>query len=265
MNRSRIIRLIALVVLLALPAAFIALPDSASAKSQEDPRFGELKNVSDKFKFVRVRFGPWLPGMRLGDRGEVWSHDYPEAGLHFSKILTELSKLQVSFDEDEYIFSFEDPDLFKYPFAYLCEVSFMELSDEEIKGLREYLLRGGFILVDDFRSYDSRYTGVNPLQNLFNQIKRALPEYEPKPLTVEHPVFNCFFSIKSLDVRSPYGGVRPEFWGVEDKNGRLMMVINYNNDVSDYWQWSNDAFAPIEDTNTAYKFGVNYVFYALTH
>lgn len=265
MNRSRIIRLIALVGLLLLPAAFITLPDSASAKSQEDPRFGELKNVSDKFKFVRLRFGPWITGMRLGDRGELWSHDYPEAGLHFSKILTELSKLQVSFDEDEYIFGFEDPDLFKYPFAYLCEVGYMELSDEEIKGMREYLLRGGFILVDDFRFQDQYRTGIHPLQNLFSHIKRALPEYEPKQLTVDHPIFNCFFSIKSLDVRSPYDRQKPEFWGVEDKNGRLMMVINYNNDVSDYWQWSNDAFAPIEDTNTAYKFGVNYVFYALTH
>jgi hypothetical protein len=86
-----------------------------------------------------------------------------------------------------------------------------------------------------------------------------------KQLDISHPIFNCFFSIKSLDVRSPYGRLRPEFWGLEDKGGRLMAIINYNNDVSDYWQWSNDPFQPIDDTNTAYKFGVNYVFYALTH
>lgn len=259
MNRSRIITtVVALAALLALPATFLALPASTNEKNQEDPRFGELRDVSDKFKFARVRFGPVWPGMRIGDGGYPWSHDYPEAGLHFSKILTELSKLQVSYDEDEFIFSFTDPDLFKYPFVYLCEVGYMDLTDEEVKGLREYVLRGGFILVDDFR-------GRWELENLFENLKRALPEYQPKQLDVTHPIFNCFFSIKSLDVRSPYGRLRPEFWGVEDKDGRLMMVINFNNDVSDYWQWSNDPFTPIDDTNTAYKFGVNYVFYALTH
>jgi hypothetical protein len=123
--------------------------------------------------------------------------------------------------------------------------------------MREYLLRGGFLLIDDFR-------GSYALQNLSYYLKRALPEYEMKPLDLSHPIFNCFFSIKSLDVRN-YGRYRPEFLGMQDKHGRLMMVINYNYDVSDYWQWSNDPFQPIEHTNEAYKFGVNYVFYALTH
>ena len=105
------------------------------------------------------------------------------------------------------------------------------------------------------------------MQTFQYYLKRALPEaeFEMKPLDVSHAIFNCFFSIKSLDVRSPYGRLRPEFLGVSDKHGRLMMIVNYNNDVSDYWQWSNDPFQPIEDTNSAYKFGVNYVFYALTH
>jgi hypothetical protein len=225
----------------------------------EDERLGERRDVSDKFTFVRIRYGPPPhPGEYLGDEGPPWSHDYPEAGLHFTKILSELSKLQVNTDMNEYIFSFDDPNLFKYPFAYLCEVGYMYLSDEEIAGMREYLLRGGFLLVDDFRGY-------NQLQNFLYYVKRALPEYEVKELDITHPIFNCFFSIKSLDVRPPYGYGRPQFLGVEDKRGRLMMIINYNNDVSDYWQWSNDPFQPIEDTNEAYKFGVNYVFYALTH
>ncbi|MEW6213012.1 MAG: DUF4159 domain-containing protein [Acidobacteriota bacterium] len=246
---------IALLFAMLAGAGASALPQTAKV----DSRFGEGKDVSDKFKFVRIRHGPIWPGMPIGDRGLPWSHDYPEAGLHFSKILTELSKLQVNFEENEYIFGFDDPNLFKYPFAYLCEVGDMELSDEEIQGMREYLLRGGFVMVDDFR-------GRWEMENLLAHIKRALPEFEAKPLDVSHPIFNCFFSIKSLDVRPTYGRGRPvEFWGVEDKNGRLMMVINYNYDASDYWQWSNDPFNPIEETNTAYKFGVNYVFYALTH
>lgn len=253
----------ALILLSAVPAAssraYSAAPEPVSSGARyEDERLGERKDVSDKFKFARIRFGEMFPGAHIGDGGEPWSHDYPEAGEHFSKILTELSKLQVDLDSDEYIFSFDDPNLFKYPFAYLCEVGYMELSDEELRGMREYLLRGGFLLVDDFRR-------PFEMRNFTDQVKRALPEYSIKELDITHPIFNCFFSIKSLDVRAPYRGMKPEFFGLEDKNGRLMMVINYNNDVSDYWQWSNNAFQPIEDTNSAYKFGVNYVFYALTH
>jgi hypothetical protein len=256
------------IALIIVALAAVLVPGTLSAASAtsekafhyDDARLGEKKDESDKFKFARVKIAPMYPGAYLGDHGEPWSHDYPEAGLHFSKILSELSKLQVVLDEDEYIFSFDDPNLMKYPFAYMCEVGVMQLTDAEIQGMREYLLRGGFLLVDDFR-------GSNDMRNLEYHIKRAFPEpeYKIKPLDITHPIFNCFFTIKSLDVHAPYGRFRPEFLGVEDKHGRLMMIINYNNDVSDYWQWSNDPFAPIDDTNSAYKFGVNYVFYALTH
>ena len=255
----RIVFIITLIAL-TLPATLMAAGAADNSPRYEDGRLGETKDESDKFKFARVKTAPMYPGAFLGDHGEPWSHDYPEAGLHFSKILKELSKLDVILDEDEYIFSFDDPNLFKYPFAYMCEVGYMQLSDKEIAGMREYLLRGGFLLVDDFRGY-------RDMQNFQYYLKQALPEpeFQMKPLDISHPIFNCFFSIKSLDVRAPYGSIRPQFLGIEDKHGRLMMIINYNNDVSDYWQWSNDPFQPIEDTNSAYKFGVNYVFYALTH
>ncbi|HYP28855.1 MAG TPA: DUF4159 domain-containing protein [Blastocatellia bacterium] len=259
----RILVAIALISLMSVPASFSAAPEALAPRDPSDVKMGEVKDVSDKFTFVRVRFGPLYPGAHIGDGGEPWSHDYPEAGHHFSKILSEVSKIPINLDMDEYIFTFDDPNLFKYPFAYLCEVGYMQLSDEELKGMSEYLLRGGFLLVDDFRD-DSRRGGGREWGNFASQVKRAMPEHTIKPLDITHPIFNCFFSIKSLDVRGPYRGLKPEFLGMEDKNGRLMMVINYNNDVSDYWQWSNNPFNPIEDTNTAYKFGVNYVFYALT-
>ena len=261
MPRSAVtVLLLTVLVGLALPASSESPSSTSTANGtlyNNEPLYGEKKDVSDKFTFVRVMHGPVYPGSWLGDRGPRWSHDYPEAGQHFSKILSELSKVSINLDMAEYIFSFRDPNLFKYPFAYLCEVGDMDLSDDEIAGMKEYLLRGGFLLVDDFR-------GGWELQNLTSHFKRALPEFEVKPLDISHPIFNCFFSIKSLEVRS-YGRARPEFLGLEDKRGRLVAIINYNNDVSDYWQWSNDPFNPIEDTNTAYKFGVNYVFYALTH
>lgn len=228
-------------------------------------------DLSTRFIMARAKFdvshlsGYYRFGQWLGDGGYPWSHDYPGAGLHLMKILNELSKVNPVLDKYEPVFSFDDPEIFKYPFTYLCEVGFMNLSDKEIAGLREYCLRGGFVMVDDFR-------GPYEFENLRAHLKRVFPDLEPKKLDVSHPVFNCFFSIKALDVAPMYGGAYsgqrtgiPEFWGLEDKEGRLMMVIDYNYDVSDYWQWSDDPFAPIEVTNESYKFGVNYIMYALTH
>ena len=188
----------------------------------------------------------------------MWSHDYPDAGLHFAKIVSELSKLRVTLDSNEPIFRFDDPDIFKYPFMYLCEVGYMTLSDEEIAGMREYCLRGGFVLVDDFRN-------PRQMQNFMYYVKRAFPEFEMKELDITHPIFNCFYSIKTLNVKQPYDRGKPYFLAIEDKHDRVMMMINYNNDISDFWQWSDNTVYPIDDTNEGYKFGVNDLFYALTH
>lgn len=226
------------------------------------------KDLSGRFTFARIRFDTsqfahlYGYNLQLGDGGPPWSHDYPAAGRHLMKIIAETSKADVTLDTNEPIFSFDNPDLFKYPFVYLCEVGFMQLNDKEIAGMREYLLRGGFILVDDFRS-------PGQFANLQQHVKRALPELELKKLDLSHPIFNCFFSIKTLELAPVYGGYgfngNPEFWGLEDETGRLMMIINYNYDASDFWQFSDNPFRPIEETNDAYKFGVNYIVYALTH
>lgn len=228
-------------------------------------------NWSGRVTFTRIRFDTSqyanLYGYNnvLGDGGPPWSHDYPVAGRHLMKIMSELSKIDGNMDINEPIFAFDDPMLLKFPFAYIAEIGFMNLNDAEIAGMREYLKRGGFLLVDDFR-------GAGQFYNLQQHVKRAFPELDLKKLDSSHPIFNCFFSIKTEDVKPVYGGgfgtretANPEFWGLEDETGRLMMIVNYNYDVSDYWQFSDNPFRPIEETNEAYKFGVNYIIYALTH
>ncbi len=261
--------LIAVVLILALIATVATAQRGRRKQNAEGlPTVYEVPkdqaDLSGKFIMARLRFDTGYSNLHLGDGGFPWSHDWPGAGRHLNKIISELSKLDIHLDVNEPIYGFTDPDLYKYPMAYLCEVGFMNLSDQELAGMREYCLRGGFILTDDFRS-PREWAVFEP------QVKKAFPEFQLKKLDISHPVYNCFFSLKTLDIATPYttsanyGSVKPEFWGIEDDKGRLMMVINYNNDISDYWQWSDNPFAPLEQTNDAYKFGVNYVMYALTH
>ena len=175
MNRKRII--ISVIALLLLWG--LALAQRPQRPNRKPQYTGTLKtevpkndqDLSGRFTFVRIRyadlsgcsgFGPWL-----GDDGLPWSHDYPIAGRHLMKIMAELSKIDATIDVDEPIFTFDDPQLFKYPFAYLCEVGCMNLSEKELAGLREYILRGGFLLIDDFRS-------PWQLQNLQRQLRQAL-------------------------------------------------------------------------------------------
>ena len=253
-----------------LPTAFCLLLFVAIVFAQRSrnnfpgqPRLYEVPenqaDLSGRFIYARIRFDTGLGygGEHIGDGGQPWSHDYPEAGRHLMKIISELSKTDAQLDQNEPIFSFGDPQLFKYPLAYLCEVGAMNLSDKEIAGMREYCLRGGFLMVDDFR-------GEEDFDIFVEHVKRAFPDYELKEMDASHAIFNCFFSIESLDVRS-YGRYKPRFYGLADNTGRLMMIVNRDNDISDYWQWSDDPFRPLEETNQAYKFGVNYSIYALTH
>ena len=100
-------------------------------------------------------------------------------------------------------------------------------------------------------------------------MQRVLPGEQLVPLDVSHPIFHSFFEIKTLDFVQAYDRGGPaQFYGIyEDNDSKkaLRVVANFNNDVSQYWEWSDTGIAPIDLSNEAYKLGVNYVIYAMTH
>src|SRR6185369_11552467 len=104
---------------------------------------------------------------------------------------------------------------------------------KDTKNFRDYLERGGFVLVDDFR-------GPAHLNHLVNEMKKVFPNREIVPLNISHPVFNSFYNLETLDVRPPYGRGPVQFFGLEDDHGRLVMIINYNHDLSEVWQWLDE-------------------------
>jgi uncharacterized protein DUF4159 len=159
------------------------------------------------------------------------------------------------------IHTFDDPELLKYPVAYLSEPGYWIPSDAEAEGLRTYLAKGGFLIVDDFMRSEWR--------NFEEQIRRVLPGVRIDRLDVTHPVFDAFFRIDSLDMSYPHDRfLKAEFFGIYENNDparRLIAVINYNNDIGDYMEWSAEGFWPVNITNEAYKLAINYIVYGLTH
>ena len=213
-----------------------------------------------RFTFVRVRYGP--------DYGFVsqrlpWSHDYPAGEQHFMKILNELSLLNPHTD-DTNILALDDPQLFKYPVAYLCEPGFWTMSDQEAAAFRAYLQKGGFVIFDDFTE---RRGGWG---NFETQMLRVLPNARFVDLDATHPIFHSFFEINDLGIIPQFYDKEytPVFRGVFEDNDpakRLMAIVNFNTDISEYWEFSDTGMKPINESNEAYKLGVNYVIYGMTH
>jgi hypothetical protein len=223
--------------------------------------FSELPRKESRFTMARILYDAPMTGFFMGSVGESngppWSHDWPRSEEHFMKIMAEVTKLDVN--PGGHITSFQSDDCFKYPIAYLCEVGYLNLSKQEAHRMAEYLLRGGFLIVDDFR-------GEREFSNFRYQMKQVFPDRSMEELPRTHPIWTCFYDISKLMIEPPYSRfLTPQYFGISDDHGRLMMVVDYNNDISEYWEWSNDPMMPIEESNEAYKYGVNYVMYALTH
>jgi hypothetical protein len=210
-----------------------------------------------RFAFVRLRYGGSDGGYW---REPPWAHDYPRAERHFMRILEELTFLKLHRDRSN-IMTLDDPELGNFPLAYMSEPGFWSMSEEEAAGLRQYIQKGGFVIFDDFRGPH--------WENFETQLRQVLPGGRLVRLDASHKIFHSFFEINSLDFVQFYDrGERAEFYGMFEDNDpqkRLMLIANYNNDIGEYWEFSDTGYVPIDLSNEAYKLGVNYVIYAMTH
>ncbi len=195
--------------------------------------------------------------------GRSWRADYPTMEQNLSVMLRELTSINARTDASN-VHTLDDPDLLRFPLAYLTEPGYWYPSEEEVRGLQEFLAKGGFLIVDDFHFENEWWVFENAM-------RRVLPDANIVRLDVTHPIFSTFFQIQSLDVPYPgrlgEQGLMGEFYGIHEGNDpskRLSVIINYNMDIGDYMEWSltgTYAFAP---TNEAFKFGINYIVYGLT-
>jgi hypothetical protein len=241
---------------------------------------------SDCFTFCRVEYssgGGW-DGWGGRGRGGNWRTDYPDSDINFSIRLAELTTINVNRNERGdvkfAVVTLTDEDLFNYPFIYMLEVGDLMFSDEETERLRSYLLRGGFLLVDDF-------WGDYAWANWEYEISRVFPpdEYPIVDIPLDHPIFHCVFEIKEVPqvpainqfwnwrmTGNTYEGQptidpRPHCRGIFDKNGRLMVVMMHNTDLGDGWEREGENIGYFEEFSVkrAYPMGINIVVYAMTH
>jgi hypothetical protein len=218
------------------------------------------------FHFVRIAYPAGGRGGFGGGRGRgrgggaMWAHDYPRADRNFLAILQETTYIQTERAASN-VLTLTDPDLFKYPVSYIVEPGAWQPTDEDVEALGEYLLKGGFLIVDDFR-------GPYELQNLEFHLRRALPELDMLEVDESDEIFDSFFRINPSEVVPPYGGYPGAWYGIyedNDRTKRILVMINANNDMAEYWEFSDRGYYPIDLSNEAYKLGVNYVIYAMTH
>ena len=204
-----------------------------------------------------------------GYGGGTWTTDYPEADNNFIVGLREWAGTNLKIAPRPEALEILDDRIFDYPILYVVEPGFMDLTTEQAARLREYIMRGGFIFLDDF-------WGEYEWENVQEQFRKIVPEFEIKDLPLSHPIFHSYLDVEEVvqvpnvynaarGITSEKGGVVPHYMGVENKNGRLVAFIARNCDLGDAWEWINDPVYPVKYGLPAYKVGINVVIYAMSH
>ena len=243
-------------VSIGLAAAFAALVAAG------DDLAGAPSEPTAEFHFTRLYYNGGGRGWRSRYRT-----DYPEAEYHFTKGVRRLTSVDVG--EQARLLEVIDDTIFDYPWLYAVEVGYWLLDDAEAERLREYLLRGGFLMIDDFH-------GSAEWADFMYSMQRVFPDRPVVEIVAGDEVLHVLYDLDQR-IQIPgiaalrYGvtyerdGVTPHWRGIYDDHGRLMVAINFNMDLGDAWEHADDAFYPEPMTGLATRFAVNYVIYAMTH
>jgi hypothetical protein len=227
------------------------------------PEFRGNPTYDGRVTFARIKYQGIY---ECGGQGPGWSHDYPRAESHFVSIMRSISSVNPFIRKGQIAGSalvrLDQPEIFNYPVAYLSEPGGWSLSVNELKGLKQYISRGGFIIFDDIEGEPN-----DDYRNIIFQWRRAFPEAVPIKLTNNHAIFRCFFTIDLSKIPSKVGRYAPEylaFFEDNDPNKRMLAVIDNYADVGELIEFSDRGLNPVPATE-GYKLWVNYFMYAVTH
>jgi hypothetical protein len=202
-------------------------------------------------------------------QGWGWGTDYPGGDCKFMGGIHRLTGLPVY--TNPHVVDIMDPELFKFPYVYIVEPGGMFISDQEAVRLREYFTRGGFLHVDDF-------WGLRQRANFEAQMRKVFPDKRLEVLPLSHEVFHTFYDINEvLQIPNQRNGCdggpyweqaddkEPRIYGISDDHGRLVVVVTYNSDLGDAWEYMDIGCYPQKLIGQAYRLGLNFMIYAMSH
>jgi Domain of unknown function (DUF4159) len=209
-------------------------------------------------------------GGYYGRGGGTWSRDYPKADRQFLIALNRLTRIQGR--STEQVVSLDNDDIFNYPFVYAVMVHTWTFSDEEAKRMRDYLNKGGFLMVDDFH-------GTDDWENFMNGMRQVFPDAHRWPvedLSDKDPIFHVLYDMDDkfqvpgeiyIRTHRTYekDGYVAKWRGIRDDKGRLVVAICHNMHLGDAWEWADDPDYPEQFSSMAFRVGLNYVMYSMTH
>ncbi len=230
---------------------FVPMPPDAGEKTE--------------FIFARLRY-PTFGGGYWGWRG-AWSTDYPKADRQFLQGVRRLTRIHAR--SVEHVVDLDSDEIFDWPWIYAVEVGHWELDDQQAERLRQYLLRGGFMMTDDFH-------GTFEWEVFLSSMQRVFPNRPIVELDDKDPLFHVLYDLDERfqvpGIRYFYSGrtyeqdgIEPRWRGIYDDDGRLMVAICHNMDLGDAWEWADAPQYPEKWASLAYRVGVNYIIYAMTH
>lgn len=219
-----------------------------------------------EFHFARLVYQNAIGSRRAMRGGRAWSTDYADAEHHLMQGINRLTRVDgrlVDYNgQGGRLITLQDDRIFDYPWLYAVEVGQWYLSDQEARLLREYLDRGGFLLVDDFWGEDEWSVFVDSMHRVF-------PDRPIQKLPEQHEILHIHFD---LDQRTQIPGrngqrpgTKPHWRAIFDDQGRVVVAINFNMDMGDAWEHADDPWYPLPMTALAYRFAMNYVIYSMTH
>lgn len=212
---------------------------------------------------MRVRYESH-PGLR----GNAWATDYPEAERNLHEAISRTTAFYL--DGPPIVLTLKDEEIFEHPVLYLTEPGYWMTDEEEVEMLRKYLDRGGFLIIDDFHDYGRGSVGPQ-WNNMYENIKRVYPDREPVELTAEHPIWSVYYDIDpdaAISTKNNFGWQRfgpldDIYYGIFDEHGRMVVVICYNQDIGDGWEWPNRNMA--DASTVSFQMAINFIIWALTH
>jgi hypothetical protein len=205
--------------------------------------------------------GLWTQG------NSIWTQDYPRADRHFVQAVRRLTRISVRSVEQPV--NLDDGDVYDWPWLYAVQTGQWNLTDSQAKSLREFLLRGGFFMADDF-------WGPDQWDSFMTSMRKVFPERDVVELEDKDAIFHTVYDLDDRYQVASEGSVQrgrswkcepcPDHWrGIFDDHGRLMVAITFQSDVGDSWEWADAPYYPERYAALGIRIGVNYIIYSMTH